>query len=288
MNGDGSLRPAWVILTMGTRPEELTAAVDSVHCQDVSGQVLVVAQGAGIVVPSGADVLQLKENVGIPGGRDAGMRAVDADVVFFLDDDARYTDSTVASRTLGMMSSRPELAAVSLRIVDDDGHTLQRHLPRLGRGSAGRSGDVTTFLGGACAIRRDAYLAVGGYDPGFFYGHEEMDLAWRLIESDSAIAYDATPGVVHPHVALSEGNGHRWRLLGRNRVWLARRRLPHPIDWIHSVLWLLIEMVRTGAAGSRRGYWDGWRSGWIGEVERDPLSWSTGLRMTRMGRPPFI
>ncbi len=273
---------------MGSRPGELAAAVASIRGQTVTGPVLIVAQGVDVVAPEGAQVLRLESNMGIPGGRDAGMRTIDADVVFFLDDDARYVDASVADRVLRTMDERHDIAAVSLRIVDESGATLQRHVPRLGVRSADRSGDVVMFLGGACAIRRSAYLSVGGYFPDFFYGHEEMDLAWRMLDAGMAVRYDAIPAVIHPHTAISATDPDRWRLLARNRVWLARRRLPHPLDWIHAGIWLLIGLVRAGKAAERLTYWRGWRMAWQDPVDRRPLSWRTVLRMVRLGRPPVV
>lgn len=288
MNGASTLRPGWVILTMGDRPDQLVAALDSVLAQEPEGPVLVVAQGATVAVPTGIDVLTPTTNLGIPGGRDAGLQAIDADIVFFLDDDAAYADPHVATRALETMRLRPDLGAISLRIIDEHGATLRRHVPRLGTRGAHRSGPVTSFLGGACAVRRTAYLDAGGYHAAFFYGHEEMDLAWRMLDAGYTVEYDAAPAVVHPHVPIAASGGDRWRLLGRNRVWLARRRLPHPIDWLHTAIWLAAEMARAGSSRARRAYWHGWKSGWSGPVDRRPISWRTVYRMGRLGRPPII
>ena len=294
MTPPAGLRPAFVILTTGSRPAELAAAVESALAQGSTGVVLVVAQGASVDVPgdvagrTGVEVLRLDENAGIPGGRDAGMRAVDADVVFFLDDDARYARPDVAAGVLGEMGARSRLAAESLRIVDDEGETLSRHVPRIGAGSADRSGPTTTFLGGACAIRRSAYLEVGGYHAAYWYGHEEMDLAWRLLDTGWEVRYEGVPTVIHPHTPIAATDRSRWSLLGRNRVWLARGTFPHPIDWVHAVVWLGIGLVRAASATDRRGYRAGWWSGWHGAVDRRPVSWATVLRMCRLGRPPVV
>jgi GT2 family glycosyltransferase len=294
MTSPGGLRAAFVVLTTGNRPAELAAAVESALAQGTTGAVLVVVQGASVAIPSdvaggtGVEVLRLEKNAGIPGGRDAGMRAVDADVVFFLDDDARYARPDVAAGVLGDMAARPSLAVVSLRIVDEEGETLSRHVPRIGGGSAGRSGPTTTFLGGACAIRRSAYLEVGGYHAAYWYGHEELDLAWRLLDAGWDVWYEGAPAVIHPHAPVGASDGSRWSLLGRNRVRLARRNLPHPIDWAHTVVWLGIGLVRARSAVNRRSYWTGWWSGWHGPIDRRTISWATVLRMCRLGRPPIV
>ena len=80
---------------------------------------------------------------------------------------------------------------------------------------------VTVFLGGASAIRRDAFIEAGGYPAVFFYGHEETDLAWRLLERGYLIEYDAAAAMCHPAEPNSRHAGF-WRLDGRNRTLLAR------------------------------------------------------------------
>src|ERR1035437_8786115 len=102
------------------------------------------------------------------------------------------------------------------------------HVPRLRAGDPERSSVVTTFLGGASAIRRSAYLEAGGYPDEFFYGHEETDLAWRLLDRVYGLEYDAPARMCHPTLPNARYDTFR-RRDGRNRVLLARRNLPWPL-----------------------------------------------------------
>ena len=80
---------SWVVLTQGTRPTELAAAVASLRSADPACDVVVVQNGGvPIHAPSGARVVHLAENLGVPGGRDIGMQATETPLVGFLDDDA--------------------------------------------------------------------------------------------------------------------------------------------------------------------------------------------------------
>jgi len=93
-----------VVLTMGTRSQELSRALESVLAQvDVDLDVVVVGNGwdpQGL--PPGVRALGLAENRGIPAGRNAGAAVVSGDLLFFLDDDAWLPDphflSTVRDR----------------------------------------------------------------------------------------------------------------------------------------------------------------------------------------------
>ena len=275
---------------MGNRPEELGAAVRSVlQQQGAHDHVIVVSKGR-VPVDPGPDVTVVvsEHNLGVPGGRDLGVRSAQADIIAFLDDDAVLLGR--ADRIRHAFEHDATLAAVALRLVDDEGESSSRHVPRLRGARPSESGAVAYFLGGACALRRTAYDDVGGYFTDLHYGHEEIELSWRLIDAGWTIRYVADVEVFHPRTEISR---HRdgWRLTGRNRVWIARRTLPWPIAVVHTVLWLLLGLRLAGAPG-RRGYvdgwWSGWRTDWPSATPRRPIRWATVVRLTRLGRPPVI
>jgi GT2 family glycosyltransferase len=275
---------------MGNRPKELRAAVGSLL--DQAGdhdRVLVVSNGAGpFDLDSGVQVVVSEHNLGVPAGRDLGARSGQAEVIAFLDDDAVLLGQ--ADRIRQAFGHDPQLAAVALRLVDEDGQSLTRHVPRLRGARPTQSGAVAYFLGGASAVRRDAYDGVGGYFTDLHYGHEEIELSWRLIDAGWTIRYLADVEVFHPRTDIAR-HAEGWRLTGRNRVWIARRTLPWPIAVVHTVLWLVLGVVRAGS-GSRwsytAGWWSGWRTDWPSTAPRRPISWATVWRLTRLGRPPVV
>jgi GT2 family glycosyltransferase len=267
---------------MGTRRAELQSALESLAPDDV---LVVENGGSGSADGRPASSLVLRENLGVPGGRDAGLRATSHDVVGFLDDDAELRGD--AARIREVFGADPRLGAVALRLVDENGDTARRHVPRLGGRDPERSGDVALFLGGACAIRRDAYEQVGGYFTGLFYGHEEVELCWRLVDAGWRIRYLSDVEVFHPRTTI-ERHAEGWELTGRNRVLIARRTLPWPIAIVHVTIWLLLGTWRAPAGEHRRRYLMGWRRGWGVDVDRHPVSWRGVWRLTRLGRPPIV
>ena len=302
----GDLSLACVILTMGTRPTELVRCVESVLAQDGAPiDVVVVANGCPAPdLPAGVRVVELPENVGPPAGRNAAMATIDADVVLCLDDDAWYSAPDIAQHVRRSFAADPRLGVLTMRIDDPEGGPgQQRHVPRLGRTDAHRSSDVTTFLFGACAIRRAAFLEAGELAGNFFFNHEESDFAWRVLDAGWRIHYDGTVAVLHPSTEpYRENSEHHWRN-GRNRAWMARRRLPQPLAALHVATWTVITAVR-GARSTPRPDEHGVRHSrlwWFGTYLRGvreglrtdpgpvrPMRWRTAWRMTRLGRPPLI
>ncbi|WP_084463539.1 glycosyltransferase family 2 protein [Microtetraspora fusca] len=288
-----------VILTMGNRVAELNRAVESALTQ-TDGDVEVVIVGNGADVPeiaarprpgSGAAVktVRIGHNAGIPMGRNRGVQECSGDVVLFLDDDGWYADDKLVAHVRERFAAEPDLAVISFRVMDPDGGSVQRrHVPRLRAGDPERSSPVTTFLGGACAIRRSAYLQVGGLPERFFYAHEETDLAWRLLGEGYRIEYDAQTVMYHPLV-LPSRHADFYRLNARNRVWLARRNLPWPLAALYLGNWIVLTLLRERSAPSLKAWFRGFREGLREPAgERRPMSWRTAWRMLRLGRPPIV
>lgn len=285
-----------VIITMGNRPDELRALLDSVAGQDGDRiEVVVVGNGAPVPdVPPGVRTVELPENLGIPGGRNVGIEAfgpsgADVDVLLFLDDDGYLPNTDTAELCRQAFDADPELGIITFRIADPDtGVTQRRHVPRLRASDPMRSSRVTTFLGGANAVRSQVIAEAGALPGEFFYAHEETDLAWRALDAGWMIDYRADMVLNHPTTAPSRHAVYH-RMVARNRVWLARRNLPAPLVPLYVGVWLLLTLVRRPSLPALKAWFGGFREGWTKPCgPRRPMRWRTVWRLTRLGRPPVI
>ncbi len=98
------------------------------------------------------------------------------------------------------------------------------HLPRAGRREDGGLPEV--FIGCGVAIRRDAFLSCGGYDPAFGYYAEEYDLAAKLMLSGYRMVFDAAWRVDHQKDATNRNIGLIVERLTRNNGWVMQRYAP--------------------------------------------------------------
>ncbi|AXQ58813.1 glycosyltransferase family 2 protein [Streptomyces koyangensis] len=281
---------------MGNRPEELRALIDSVAKQDGDPvQIAVVGNGSPVPeVPEGVRTTELPENLGIPGGRNVGIEMFgpagrEVDILLFLDDDGLLARTDTAELCREAFTADPELGIVSFRIADPDtGETQRRHVPRLRASDPMRSSRVTTFLGGANAVRTRVFADAGLLPADFFYAHEETDLAWRALNAGWQIDYRSDMVLYHPTTAPSRHAVYH-RMVARNRVWLARRNLPLPLVPVYLGVWLLLTLLRRPSGPALKAWFGGFKEGWTSPAgPRRPMKWRTVWRLTRLGRPPVI
>jgi GT2 family glycosyltransferase len=176
-----------------------------------------------------ARVIELAADVGAA-ARNAGVEAVDSELVAFADDDSWWAPG--ALQRLVSAFEHPALGLVAARILVRDEHRLDptcelmRDSPLGIAESVGRP-RVLGFVACGAAVRRNAFLAVGGFHPLLQIGGEEelvaLDLAaagWELCYFDDIVAHH------HPDVALPRP-GRRAREL-RNELSVAILRRPWP------------------------------------------------------------
>ncbi|MEV5974488.1 glycosyltransferase family 2 protein [Streptomyces sp. NPDC051921] len=283
------------VLTMGNRPEELRALLDSVAGQDEPAtRVVVIGNGVGSLaeLPEGVHGVELPENRGVSGGRNVAIETLrafgDVDVLVDLDDDGLLVDTDVFRRLADLYEADPALGIVSFRIADENGETQRRHVPRIGASDPMRGGEVTTFLGGGHGLSMRMLDAIGGWPEEFFFTHEETDLAWRALDAGWTVRYAPELLLQHPKTSPAR-HAVYYRMTARNRVWLAKRNLPVPLVPVYLGVWTLLTLARTRSLPGLRA----WFGGFLEGVRRSggarrPMSWTTVWRMSRLGRPPVI
>jgi GT2 family glycosyltransferase len=176
-------------------------------------------------------VVRLVDNLGAA-ARNEGARIATTPHVAFCDDDTWWLPGSIgiAAATL---DRHPRLAAVTARVLVG---AARREDPTNARMAAsplpnalGVDGSaILGLLAGACMVRRDAFLAVGGYEPRFFLGGEERLLAVDLAAAGWHMAYLPAAVVCHDPSPVRD-NAARRRLEARNALWFAWLRRPSAI-----------------------------------------------------------
>jgi N-acetylglucosaminyl-diphospho-decaprenol L-rhamnosyltransferase len=149
-------------------------------------------------------------NRGFAAGNNAGARAARASWLAFLNNDTVAEPDWLA-RLYAEAADHPECALITSRlvfmdapsIVDSagDGYLRAGGAFKHGHGARAddfaRSREVFGACGGAFMIRREAFEALGGFDPRFFLNYEDVDLSYRARLAGLRTWYAASAIVRH-------------------------------------------------------------------------------------------
>ena len=169
----------------------------------------------------GVRTLRLPANAGPAGARNHGVRHAQGDVILFVDADVIVAPGTLA-RVRRVFADRPDVAAVfgsydatprAAGYVSRYRNLLHHFVHQNGHGEA------CTFWAGCGAIRREVFLAAGGFDERRFPrpSIEDIELGVRLRRSGHTILLDRTIQGTHLK---------RWGLVSMIRTDITQRALP--------------------------------------------------------------
>ncbi|QBS37609.1 glycosyltransferase family 2 protein [Thermaerobacter sp. FW80] len=245
-----------VLIATRNRPEALRYCLSSVARQarppGWSVEVVVLDDAPEIsareVAESLSESLPIRyvrtdARLGVTGARNRLAEVSQGSILVVLDDDAAFVDSDALVQVVKALDRDNSIGLIAFCIYDDPGGTL--HVPfsrkaiRRNPNIVSEEGYVSYFNGGGYAVRRAALNAVGLYDADMKYGCEELDLAFRLIESGWTILYN--PRVKVQHRVATSSYSREWKAFYalRNHLWVGRRYLPLPYRVMYLVSWIL-------------------------------------------------
>jgi GT2 family glycosyltransferase len=235
----------------------LTVVIPATDGRATLGRVVNAVQ-RGADAPEELIIVDRPGHLGPAAARNLGSRRATGDVLVFVDADVEVHGDALA-RIRDAFENDMALAAIFGSYDDDPGadgivsdfrNLLHHHVHQEGAGAA------TTFWAGLGAIRRDVFLALGGFDEQRFPrpAVEDIELGMRLHAQGGRIVLD--PAIQGKHLK-------RWTLGSMAKTDLLRRGVPwlrlvfenHPgstalnLGWRHrfgtgASLALLVGLVR--------------------------------------------
>ncbi len=212
------------------------------------------------------DVLPLATNTGFAGAANAGLRAARTPFVALINTDVEL-DPDWVGRMANALARDPAAASVACKMLDladptrvydagdilrRDGACEQRGRFRPDRPEFGYPSEIFGACAGAALYRREAVLALGGFDEHYFAYLEDVDLALRLRLAGWSCRYE-------PAVARHAGEGSSGQLPGghfllveRNTLFLVAKAFP--ARWLPQVLYRQLGWAWHAARARRLGW----------------------------------
>ena len=212
------------------------------------------------------------ENLGVAKGRNFAIQKSTAPILVMLDDDSVLQNKDALVNLVDefktLNTARPK-AIVSFKVLYYD--TLQMQVNALPHKRFNTYKDKSFFetyyyAGGAHAVKREVIEKLGSYSEDFFYGMEEYDLSYRILEAGYSIVYNNTVVMLHkesPHGRKPKKEKLQMMWINKSKV--AWRYLPKIYFWSTAFMWSLQYLKETGFNLS--GFFKGWQ-----QVLRIPAS----------------
>ncbi len=156
--------------------------------------------------------------------RTLGARRATTRYVAFCDDDCAWAPGSIA-RAVALLDAYPDVVLINARVRvrderDDEACALMAASP-LPKRTACPGNAIAAFMAGASIVRRDAFLAAGGYHERYHIGAEESLLALDLLARGWEMIYLDDLEVRHDPEPAGRVPERRRRMVMRNRLWTA-------------------------------------------------------------------
>lgn len=178
-------------------------------------------------------LVALTTNIGAA-ARTIGVRVAGTRYVAFCDDDCCWRPGAIA-RAVELLEAHPEVGLLNAQVIVNGARIdtacslmASSHVPK----STNCPGNaIAQFMAGASVVRRDAFLAAGGYHRRYHLGAEESLLALDLLDQGWELIYARDLVVDHRPCAEGRDPVARRLLVMRNRLWTAWLRRSWPVAW---------------------------------------------------------
>jgi GT2 family glycosyltransferase len=204
------------------------------------------------------------ENLGVTKGRNYAIAKSKAPILVLLDDDAELqTPDTLQSLVTlfeNNMSPKPT-GIVSFKVLYYD--TGQMQVNAFPHKQFKRLKDQSFFetyyyAGGAHAVKREVLEKTGPYPEEFFYGMEEYDMSYRILEAGYSIVYSDKIVMLHKESPLGRRpQNEKLLMMWVNKCKVAFRYLPKRYFYSTALMWSLQYLKKTGFHLS--GFFKGWK-----------------------------
>jgi len=190
-----------------------------------------------------------KENLGVSKGRNFAIEQSKAPILVLIDDDAEFQDTDVLQRINDAVIENPKAGILAMKILYFQNRQFQINCfphKSFEKRKDLESFDTYYFAGCGNIIQKEAFIKAGAFPTDFFYGMEEYDLSYRVIDAGYIIKYIAN--IVLLHKESPEGRqtkSDKLRGMWVNKTKVAWRYLPMPCYFTTAIMWSMFFLLNS-------------------------------------------
>lgn len=203
------------------------------------------------------------ENLGVARGRNFALQKSRAPIAIMLDDDAVMGNKDCLmnlAEEFNITNTLREKAIVSFKVLYYENRQMQENALPHKQFEAYRNKsffETYYFAGGAHAVKKDVMEQLGLYPSDFFYGMEEYDLSYRIIDAGYSIVYSDKIVMLHKESPLGrKPKEEKIRMMWVNKSKVAWRYLPKKYFYSTALMWSLQYLKETRC--NLPGFFKGW------------------------------
>jgi len=204
--------------------------------------------------------IESKENLGVSRGRNFAIEQSKAPILVLIDDDAEFQDTDVLQRINNAVIENPKAGILAMKILYFQNRQFQINCfphKSFEKRKDLNSFDTYYFAGCGNIIQKEALIKAGPFPTDFFYGMEEYDLSYRVIDAGYIIKYIAN--IVLLHKESPEGRqtkSDKLRGMWVNKTKVAWRYLPFYCYFTTAIMWAMFFLIKSKV--DLIGFINGW------------------------------
>jgi len=193
-------------------------------------------------------------NLGVSAGRNYATNFATGEILFYIDDDVNLKDPDSLQKIAIAFSvekiNERKLGIVSFKVLYS--YNMQMQQTAFPHKQFNKYKDQHQFLtyyyaGCAHAKLRQAWFDTGPYPENFFYGMEEYDFSYRLLNKGYCIQYQDSLVVLHKESPLGrKTKAEKLRMMWVNKSKVAWRYLPKKYFYSTAFMWSLQYLSKSG------------------------------------------
>ena len=193
--------------------------------------------------------IESKENLGVSRGRNFAIEQSKAPILVLIDDDAEFQDVDVLERINNSVNENPNAGILAMKILYFQNSQFQLNAfphKSFEKRNHLQSFDTYYFAGCGNIIVKEAFDKAGPFPTDFFYGMEEYDLSYRVLDAGYTIKYIAN--IVLLHKESPEGRqtkSDKLRGMWVNKTKVAWRYLPMPSYLTTAIMWSMFFLLKS-------------------------------------------